>query len=734
MRNVELLSPVGNFETLKLVVENGCDAVYLAGKKFGARAFSNNFTNDELMDAINYCHLYGVKVYITINTIIYEDEIDEFLDYVRFLHINNVDAVITQDIGIADLIHKKFPNLELHASTQMNIMDIDSLKFLKNIGFTRVVLARETPIELIRQMKKKVDIELEVFIHGALCVSCSGQCLISYFKTGRSGNRGMCAQLCRRPYDLYKDNERIYLNDKFLLSPKDLCTIEKIDELIDAGIDSFKIEGRMKSKEYAALTTRVYRNKIDNSISTKEDIINMKKLFNREYTLGHLFNKTGKDLINGYRPNHMGVFIGEVIECKNGRVSIKLTDELNQEDAIRIIGKKEEGFYVNMLYKNNLLVNSASKGDVVEVNCKESFPLGSKVYKTIDRKLNDYINKSSINMRKVLLNGIFITKGKDIIFEVTDGKYTEKIVLKDEVFDSKTRSTTEDEIREKLNKLGNEIFIFDNLKIVIDENIFIKMSTINNLRRDIIELIKEKRTIKDKNIKEEKYKHRKLNLSYDNEIYFDVQTEEQLNYILDNTGYKCYVPSSMFEKYKYNDRVINNSFIVKRYKDVKENVITDTNFNVVNSYSVYFLHSSGAKKVTLSYELDMKKIEDIYNSFVNRYNFKPNLEVVIYGKPEVMVSKYCILNTYLGNGLKTNCNICKNGNYYLVDRENNKYKIKRSNDCFMHILNYENIDLLNRVDEFRKIGINSFRIVLDDEDNCKLTEIINTLKKDKVIL
>ena len=250
MKKVELLSPAGDFESLKMAVLNGADAVYLAGKRFGARAFSNNFTQEELLEAINYCHLYGVKVYITINTIVYEDEVKEFLEFVKLIYDNNVDAVIIQDIGMADLIHKKFPDLELHASTQMNIMDIESLKLLKNIGFKRVVLARETPLSLIKQMKKEVDIELEVFIHGALCVSCSGQCLISYFKTGRSGNRGMCAQICRHPFDLYKDDERIYVKDKFLLSPKDLCTIDKIPELIESGIDSFKIEGRMKSKEF----------------------------------------------------------------------------------------------------------------------------------------------------------------------------------------------------------------------------------------------------------------------------------------------------------------------------------------------------------------------------------------------------------------------------------------------------------------------------------------------------
>ena len=469
MKKVELLSPAGDFESLKMAVLNGADAVYLAGKRFGARAFSNNFTQEELLEAINYCHLYGVKVYITINTIVYEDEVKEFLEFVKLIYDNNVDAVIIQDIGMADLIHKKFPDLELHASTQMNIMDIESLKLLKNIGFKRVVLARETPLSLIKQMKKEVDIELEVFIHGALCVSCSGQCLISYFKTGRSGNRGMCAQICRHPFDLYKDDERIYVKDKFLLSPKDLCTIDKIPELIESGIDSFKIEGRMKSKEYVGLVTRVYRNKIDTLIHTDEDILNMKKLFNRDFTLGHLYNQTGKDLINGHKPNHLGVYIGKVIDYKKNEATIELSSDVKQGDAIRIVGKKEEGFYLNRLCINGLLVNSAKKGDIITVTTKNKVEPLSNVYKTVDITLNNYINETSIDRRKVYIDGKFKTINSDIIFTITDGIHNEEITLKDVVFEAKNKPTTKDEIKEKLEKLGNEIFKFKNLDIDIDE-------------------------------------------------------------------------------------------------------------------------------------------------------------------------------------------------------------------------------------------------------------------------
>ena len=592
---VELLSPAGDIEKLKIAVQNGADAIYMAGKKFGARAFSKNFDDDEILEAIKYCHLYGVKLYVTINTIVYEDEVEEFINYVEFLYKSNVDAVIVQDLGMADLIHKKFPDLELHASTQMNIHDIKGLKLLKEIGFKRVVLAREVDLETIKQMKKEVDIELEVFIHGALCISCSGNCYYSYFEMNRSGNRGMCAQLCRQPYKLYKDDKEIILDDKYLLSPKDLCTVKKLDELIEAGIDSFKIEGRMKSSEYVGLVTRVYRNKIDYNKVSDKDINDIKKVFNRGFTLGNLYNQKGHDFINGYKPNHMGILVGEVLSYSKGKVKIKLLEDINQEDAIRFILDKEIGFYLNRIYKDKLLVNGAKKGEIIEVDSKEKIPVNTKVYKTIDTKLNDYIISSSNNIRKVSLDGIFSIKDNNIIFEVTDGINKEKITLENVVQESINKPTTEYEIREKLNKLGNEIYVFNDLKINIKDNIFIPMTIINNLRRDMIDLIsKDRLNSNNKNINE--YKSNEIKTDITNDIFFEVKTEEQLKCILDNTNYKIYIEDiDLYNKYK-SDRVvlksprikINNkeNVLISDIDNIGKNVITDVYLNVVTETQV----------------------------------------------------------------------------------------------------------------------------------------------------
>lgn len=230
MKKIELLSPAGSMESLKAAIYAGCDAVYLGGKVFGARNFASNFSNEELIEAIRFAHIYGVKVYVTVNTLIFEHEVSKFLEYIDFLHKNSVDAIIIQDLGMMDLVRQTYPNLEIHASTQMHIHNIEGVKLIKELGIKRAVLARETKLEDIKKIKEETNMDLEIFVHGALCISYSGQCLMSYFLGGRSGNRGTCAQCCRMPYDLNSEDKKIN-NNKYLLSTKDLNLIQNIGSL-----------------------------------------------------------------------------------------------------------------------------------------------------------------------------------------------------------------------------------------------------------------------------------------------------------------------------------------------------------------------------------------------------------------------------------------------------------------------------------------------------------------------
>lgn len=263
MKKVELLAPAGNLESLYAAVQAGADAIYLGGNKFSARAYASNFDDKTMEEAVEYCHLYNVKVYVTINTIMKEKELKEACKYAEFLYNVGVDALIIQDIGLASLLREKLPELELHASTQMTVHNGEAALSLSKLGFKRIVLSRELSLKEIEYISKTLKIETEIFIHGALCVCYSGQCLMSSMIGGRSGNRGRCAQPCRLPYEIVnkKDKDK----DKgYILSPKDMCTIEDIKEIIESGASSLKIEGRMKRPEYVAGVVSEYRNVIDN--------------------------------------------------------------------------------------------------------------------------------------------------------------------------------------------------------------------------------------------------------------------------------------------------------------------------------------------------------------------------------------------------------------------------------------------------------------------------------------
>jgi len=331
MKRIELLAPAGNMESFFAAITAGADAVYIGGKNFGARALASNFTNEELVEAINYAHIFNRKVYVTVNTLVYETEINYLLEYIEFLHTNNVDAIIVQDLGLINLLHKKFPNLEIHASTQINTHNKKTLEILKNNGITRVVFARESSLDEIN--KTDVNIEKEIFIHGALCMCYSGQCLLSSVIGGRSGNRGLCAQPCRLEYKLLeqlpnREEKFVGTEGKYLLSTKDLCTLDNLDQILNSNIDSLKIEGRMKSKEYVYLVTSIYRKAIDNFYETgktnitEEDIEELKLIFNRNFTKGYLFNEDKNNISNEFRPNHLGINIGKVISQNKNRIKI----------------------------------------------------------------------------------------------------------------------------------------------------------------------------------------------------------------------------------------------------------------------------------------------------------------------------------------------------------------------------------------------------------------------------
>lgn len=702
MKKVELLAPAGNMENLKYAVMAGCDAVYLGLKKFGARAFSSNFSDSEFIEAVNYCHLYGVKVYVTLNTIIYDYEVEDFLKTVDFIHKNNVDAVLIQDLGMLDLVRKTYPNLEVHASTQMHIHNLDGVKILEKLGIKRAVLARETSIDTIKHIKENSNIELEVFVHGALCVSYSGECLMSKFIGGRSGNRGECAGACRLSYDVVDDNNNILNKNKYPISTKDLNTIYYIDKLIESGVASLKIEGRMKSKEYVYMVVKLYRDTIDNYYKTgkvivnEDDLLKLKKIFNREYTKGFLFNINNNELINSYRPNHMGVNVGKVLNYKNGYATILLTDHVSIGSGLRVLSKnnKDVGILVNEFYKNNKLVKDAYKNDIISIKVHDKIFKDDIVVITNDKSIsNDIEDYVKNNKRKVLISGKVSCKLGIITLEVSDG-INKVVVSSNNVFKSINKSTTKEDISVKLNKLENTVYKFNSLDINIDSNLFIPLKEINGLKNDMVMLLNDKRLYKINYVKSKYYidlpdfKKEELITCYTNNI-----NNLDKKYDIVYTDENC-LPRVIDKYENYNNVMIGELGGFNKCS----NVTTDVSFNVVNSYAVAFLHSMGASCVTLSYEMTDTDIENLVNSYINRYNKRPNLELIVYGYPVIMCSKYSLNKEYNKNIL------------YLKDRFNNKFRVITKNNI-MYIYFYNKIDKYDK--KYYELGINRLRFNLD---------------------
>lgn len=708
MKKVELLAPAGNMDSLKAAVMAGCDAVYLGGVLFGARAFAGNFTNEEIVYAINYAHLYGVKVYVTINTIIYDSEVERFLDYVRFLHKNNVDAVIIQDIGMFDLLRKKFPNLELHASTQMNIHNYDGALLAKKLGFKRVVMARETPIDVIKKIKEEIDIEIEVFIHGALCVSYSGECLLSALVGKRSGNRGTCAQICRKKYDFYDDDKNKLNTNNYLLSTKDLCTLKYVDKLIEIGVDSLKIEGRMKRSPYVYLVTKTYRKVIDNYYNTgklkidENDIIELKKMFNRNFTKGFMLNEDNNNFTYDKRPNNIGIEVGQVISKVKNDLKIKLTYGVSVHDGLRILDDKEDkGLVINKMFINNKSVLEAKKGDVITLKYDKYVEKNSKVLLTSSKKQLDSISEAiNAQERFIYIDLNFTAKeNENLKLTITDGLNTVTEVLDKTPMRAINKETSFDVIKKQLSKLGNTVYKARSITLNLDDNLFINIKDINEIRRRAISKLNEKRLYKIDFVEKDytigvpdfpSIKQTAVLVNKENESLKD---KYDLIYTED-------------EKTKDEDSIIVLPRITNEHPFVKnavmvgdfggllkyDNFQTNFSFNVVNSYSVAFLHSLGAKLVTLSYELSLSQIQNMIEIYKKRYNKNPNTSLIINSYPECFVSKFNLNKKY---------NV-KSG--YLKDSYGNFLKVKTKGDI-MVVYHFKKVNLYD-IKEVFETGVN----------------------------
>lgn len=497
---VELLSPAGNMLSLKAAVNSGANAVYLGTTKLNARMSAENFNEENIESSIKYAKLRNVKVYITLNTLVYNEEIEYLVNTANKLHSFGADAIIVQDFGVLNSLINN-TKINIHASTQMAIHNSDGAKFLEDLGVERVILSRETSIEKIKEIKANTNIELETFIHGALCSSFSGQCLISFLHGGRSGNRGTCAQPCRESYKGASTN--------YPLSTKDLMSLDVIPSLIDSKVSSLKIEGRMKRPEYVSVVTSVYRRAIDLAYEKKdipvekyrEELI---KIFNRGgFSTGYLAGST--DIFGNDKPNHQGEYIGEVVDYKKNKIYIKTKEILNVYDGLSF-GKS--GMEISDLYQNGRRVESGT-GNLSFSAILKDIDIGDKVYRTTDKLQIERAREiiESDNFKHYIKAKCIVDKYITLI--LYNDYYSVEYKSKNELEYAKNKAATKEDILIQLKKTGGTVFSFESdedIEIIIKGNYFIPIKEINEVRRNAVYLLESEitkaanRDKKEKNI------------------------------------------------------------------------------------------------------------------------------------------------------------------------------------------------------------------------------------------
>ncbi len=663
----EILAPVGNWEMLDAALAAGCDAIYLATKEFGARAYAQNFSIEEIAEIVKRCHLIDVKVHVTLNTILYEDEVERAYEVAYGLYKVGVDALIIQDLGLIHLIHERLPKMCLHASTQMSVMDPDEIEHLKKIGISRVVLAREcTKAEI--EACKKAGLEIEIFVHGAICISMSGRCYFSSVCYGRSGNRGMCAQPCRMPYTLYEKDKKIDTEGDYLLSPKDLSLIDSVK---DFEVDSFKIEGRMKSSAYVYEAVRQVKMVRDGKKRDIADRKALKQAFNRGYTLGHAYEQKGKDLMNTLTSNHQGIVIGKVLSANKRGIRIQLKEDLYQNDGIRI--GDEYGCRINYLYdEKQQLQNQIKAGSIAQIDPVPHIQKGDLVRRTISyrqEKEVEIISKQNQRKIKAKAHITCLYEGSPLTCWASDGK-NEVYVESDALSQSaRNQGLTSAQIEKQMKKTGNTWIDFDEITYEIAPNLFLPMGVINQLRRDVIAALEEKRC--------------------------EIHTEEALPYEV-----------QVEAKENYLERL---------FIDQVEGDCAPSTMNVCNSYGVAAIQKMGFDSVVLSDEINKEQIISLMKAYQKRYNQKAPVIVTIYQHRRLMIMRHCPINTALKDGKREHCALCHQKKYTLEGKDGRRYYLRGNRNCFMQVFDKEISDDRQNRKELEDAGIHSFLIRFLDE-------------------
>lgn len=783
----------GDFECLKAAVQNGADSVYFGSSNFNARASATNFDLSDLKKAITYAKLRGVKTHLTLNTLIKNEEFEDAILLASKAYEFGIDAIIVQDLGLATYLIKTFPDLPIHASTQMTIHNLEGALEVQKLGFKRVVLSRELSLDEITYICNNSDIEIETFIHGALCISYSGQCLFSSMVGGRSGNRGKCAGPCRLPYKLIsskKDAEKYVLaKDSYLLSTKDLCGLEFIPNLINAGVMCFKIEGRMKTPTYVATVTRIYRKYIDLALSGKpykideKDKKELMQVFNRGgFSSGHLSNELNKELIFNKKPNHMGIYIGNVSNFKpnKGHIFFNLKDSIAIGDTIQF-EKESTKYTVSELMVKGKNMTFVDKKDLVEIGrMKGNIHIGDKIYKIASKELsnNAKLSYEQENKKIKLYAYMNIEKSKPISITVgtldSNNELWKNISITNKSnivpVEASSRPINKERIISQLTKTKDTIFEFEEIDIYLEENTFIpSISSLNELRRNCLEEIyniaNSRINRKGKNVKFELTPTKSKTTNKRNISVLLNILDKDIDYTKLKNIDNLYIPLKYFYDKKYEKQLldISNTFntyiylpnIIKaNYRNILMNVIENSIHKyhikgfVLSNISSYIFMNKIKEKYEDKFEYVANYTLNVFNNYtektlnklgVKKITISPELnataidsitknkfcknELIVYGKTPLMTCNYCLLGNT--NKCYPTCGTkCKeDAKYYLKDRLGFDFRVVPDSIQTITTIYNSKITSINGSD----FNVDSYRIDILDENIEEINNIIETV-------
>lgn len=759
---MELLAPAGTMENFMAALESGADAIYLGGKVFNARAHAANFGIDELREAVRLAHILDVSVYVTVNILIGDTELKDLEQYIKDLDSIGVDAIIVQDLAVAEIAKRVAPNIHLHGSTQMTAATLDAVRFYESLGFTRVVLARELSLKEIQHICKHCKAEIEVFVHGALCVCYSGQCLMSSFIGGRSGNRGACAQPCRLPYELLDSKGESVLpkHEAYLLSPKDLNYSEHMNELVAAGVTSFKVEGRMKKVSYVRQVIGTYREILDDASIHENQRKALASGFNRGFSTAYLEDTVGRQMMTVVAPNHQGKPIGESY-TKKGEVYLSLTEPIEQGSLVKILQSNGSVTYYTVDDEWTCVSDTLYKGRPAEGLAVGQLYLASTPKNTKSRGLQEFTRKYDMS--------VYLSVGSN-----GETNYTEltaildsglSVIVTNEYVPAIANKvpTSLEKVTEQLGRLGNTLFRLSYVDIP-DGPYMWPASVLNALRRDAVTALETAL------ITHHVESWQALQVTGD--VDYDFKAQHELSYDtcpmisarvdeiegvkaaisggaqkiifggdrLSRTPYALSVYDEVARLCAQSDvictfatpRVVKDDE-VEAYKHTLEAIVqahpdsisihvpqallwlrelgytgaieADTGLNIFNTPTLHFWEQLHISCVNPSQELTLKQITELA-----KHSHVP-IETMIHGYTEMMISEYCAIASFVGTGSKVNCPMpCVKESYSLKDRKGEIFPIRTDPYCRMHIMNSHEMDMRAYVPMLLQKGISILRV------------------------